>query len=113
MNKRKYQQLQPEERITIASMKQLGLSVQAMARTLGRSASTVSRELARNACPVRGYASMPAQVISSNRRAAARAPRKLDLHGALWRIVLSLLSWKWSPQQISGTLKRMVRCDVA
>jgi IS30 family transposase len=24
-----------------------------------------------------------------------------------WRVVLTLLEWKWSPQQISGTLKRM------
>jgi IS30 family transposase len=107
MNQRKYQQLQPEERITIASMTQQGLSVRAMARTLGRSASTVKRELARNACPVRGYASVVAQTLSSSRRAAARPPRKLGLQGALWRVVLSLLSWKWSPQQISGTLQRM------
>ncbi|MEM5373438.1 IS30 family transposase, partial [Paraburkholderia azotifigens] len=107
MNKNKYQQLQPEERITIASMKQQGLSVRAMARTLGRPTSTVSRELTRNTCPVRGYASVLAQGISSTRRAAARPPRKLDHQGALSRIVLSLLSWKWSPQQISGTLKRI------
>ncbi|MGF7135762.1 IS30 family transposase, partial [Paraburkholderia sp. EB58] len=36
MQKRTYQQLQPEERMTIASMKQQGSSVRAMARTLGR-----------------------------------------------------------------------------
>ncbi|MGF6812439.1 IS30 family transposase [Paraburkholderia sp. Clong3] len=107
MNSRTYQQLQPEERLTIASMKQQGLSVRAMARTLRRSASSVSRELARNTCAVRGYASVHAQAISSSRRAAARPPHKLDPQGALWRIVLSLLDWKWSPQQISGTLKRM------
>src|ERR1700681_3867810 len=46
-----------EERMTIASMKQQGSSVRAMARTLGRSASTVSRELTRNTCSVVGYAS--------------------------------------------------------
>ncbi|TDN59168.1 IS30 family transposase [Paraburkholderia sp. BL10I2N1] len=56
---------------------------------------------------MRGYASVVAQTISSNRRAAARTPGKLNPQGALWRIVLSLLSWKWSPQQISGTLTRM------
>lgn len=39
--RRTYQQLQPEERMTIASMKQQGSSVRAMARTLGRPASTV------------------------------------------------------------------------
>jgi Helix-turn-helix domain len=88
-------------------MKQQGVSVRAMARALGRPASSVSRELARNTCPVRGYASVHAQAVSSSRRAAARPPHKPDPQGALWRIVLSLLDWKWSPQQISGTLKRM------
>src|SRR6202047_3215373 len=34
--RRTYQQLQPEERMTIASMKQQGSSVRAMARTLTR-----------------------------------------------------------------------------
>lgn len=75
MQKRTYQQLQPEERMTIASMKQLGSSVRAMARTLGRSASTVSRELVRNTCSAVGYASAPAQALSTSRReAGARVP---------------------------------------
>ncbi|MEW5789675.1 MAG: helix-turn-helix domain-containing protein, partial [Pseudomonadota bacterium] len=41
-----YQQLQPEEHMTIASLKQQGASVRAMARTLARSPGTISRELA-------------------------------------------------------------------
>lgn len=41
------------------------------------------------------------------RRVAGRRPAKLDPQGVTWRIVLTLLDWKWSPQQISGTLKRM------
>jgi IS30 family transposase len=44
-----YRQLQPEERMTIASMLQTSSSVRAMARTPGRSPATISRELARNA----------------------------------------------------------------
>ena len=115
MQKRTYQQLQPEERVTIASMKQQGSSVRAMARTLGRAASTVSRELNRNTCPTVGYASAPAQALSTNRREAARGCPKLHPQSVSWRIVLTLLEWKWSPQQISGTLKRMwpVRHEVA
>jgi transposase, IS30 family len=102
-----YQQLQPEERMTIASMKQQGSSVRAMARTLGRSASTVSRELARNTCSTVGYASAAAQAISTSRREAARPCPKLHPQSVSWRVVLTLLEWRWSPQQISGTLKRM------
>src|SRR5260370_33398087 len=65
------QQLQHEEGMTIASMRQQGSSVRAMARTLGRSAATVSRELARNTCPTVGYASAPAQARCTSRREAA------------------------------------------
>ena len=44
-----YQQLQPEERITIASLIQQRYTVRGIARLLGRSASTISREVERNA----------------------------------------------------------------
>ena len=43
-----YQQLQPEDRITIASMRQRGIGARAIARTLERAPSTIARELARN-----------------------------------------------------------------
>ena len=102
-----YQQLQPEERLVIASLRLQDVSIRAMARILGRSAATVSRELSRNSSAV-GYSSQPAQALSVARRSAGRRPNKL-----CWQVVLTLLEWKWSPQQISGTLKRMVRCDVA
>jgi IS30 family transposase len=113
MNERtQYQQLQPGERQTIASLHLQGSSIRAMARILGRSPATVSRELTRNSSAV-GYASVPAKTLSVARRSAGRRPNKLCLQGVCWRVVLTLLEWKWSPQQISGTLKRMVRCDVA
>jgi IS30 family transposase len=67
----------------------------------------VSRELARNTCPALGYASAPAQTLSTARREAARPRARLHPQGVAWRVVLTLLSWKWSPQQISGTLPRM------
>src|SRR5471030_2294801 len=92
--RRTYQQLQTEERMTIASMKQQGSSVRAMARTLGRSASTVSRELTRNTCSVVGYASAPAQSLSTSRREAARPCPKLHPQSMSWRVVLTLLEWK-------------------
>ncbi len=105
-----YQQLQPEERLTIASLLLQGSSIRAMARILGRSPATVSRELARNSSPA-GYASVPAEALSTARRSAGRRPTKLCLQSVCWRIVLTLLEWKWSPQQISGTLKRMYPTD--
>src|SRR6516225_3261117 len=111
MQKRTYQQLQPEERVTIASMKQQGSSVRAMARTLGRSASTVSRELTRNTCSAVGYASAPAQALSTNRREAARPCPKLHPQSVSWRIVLTLLEWK-SLFQIRYEPERGSKTDV-
>jgi IS30 family transposase len=103
----KYQQLQPEDRMTLASMRQQGCSVRAMARTLRRSASTVSRELRRNTLGELPYASHSAQVAATGRRVAAHPATKLDLQSVAWSVVLTLLDWKWSPQQIAGTLKRV------
>lgn len=99
--------------MTIASLRQQGSSVRAMARTLGRSPGTISRELARNSIPDLGYASAPAQALSERRREAARGPAKLDPHGVTWGLVLTLLNWKYSPQQIAGTLKRVYPDDLS
>jgi IS30 family transposase len=106
-----YKHLQPEDRVTIASLKQQGRSVRAIARTLGRPASTVSRELRRNAVAGVGYASTPAQKASRARRAAAWRWSKLHPDGRLWMAVSTCLSWRWSPQQIASTLRRMWRDD--
>lgn len=103
----KYRQLQPEERMTIASMTQRCCSMRAMARMLGRSASTISRELERNSSTTQAYASHTAQVHCALRRREARPAPKLDLGGVSWAAVLTLLDWRWSPQQIAGTLKRV------
>lgn len=103
-----YRQLQAEERMTIASMKQQGSSRGAIARALGRSVSTISRELSRNACPESsGYFSTPAQALRTSRREASRPAAKLDTRSVMWGVVVSLLDWKWSPQQIAATLKRV------
>ena len=67
-----YQQLQPEERMTIASMKQQRASIRA-----------ISRDLARNACPALNYLSFPADALSVQRQAAARGSPMLD--PARWR----------------------------
>lgn len=91
----------------MASLHQQGLGIRAIGRWLGRSASTISRELGRNTLPNRPYASHTAQVSCEGRRQAARRDNKLDMRSVSWRVVLTLLDWHWSPQQIAGTLKRV------
>src|SRR5258708_26462159 len=105
--KNQYQQLQPEERLTIASLHLQGSSIRAMARILGRSPATVSRELMRNSSPV-GYSSVPAEALSAALLSAGRRPAKLCLQNVFWRIVITLLERKWSTQQIYDTIKRRV-----
>ncbi len=110
---RKYGQLRPEERVVIASMKLHGASVRAMARTLARPASTVSRELQRNAVGGGGYDAQRAQTQHAQRRRAAKPATKLHARGVLWSAVLTMLSWKWSPQQIAATLRRVFPDDAS
>ncbi|RKR31653.1 helix-turn-helix protein [Paraburkholderia sp. BL17N1] len=74
-DKTSYQQLQPEERLTIASLPLEDASIRAMARILGRSSATVSRELTRNSSSAR-YASMPAEALSAARRSAGPPPHQ-------------------------------------
>jgi IS30 family transposase len=100
-----YKQLRPEERMVISSMKLQGESMRAMARVLSRPASTISREIRRNSCSALGYTSDSARALHAQRRSAARPAAKLDVGGVAWGVVLTLLDWKWSPQQIAATLK--------
>ena len=106
----RYTHLQCEERMTLASLRQQGFSLRAIAKSLGRSPSSLSRELTRNSTAA-GYASAPAQAACQQRRIDARPLRKLHADGALWRVVCDLLVWRWSPQQIARTLRRMHPLD--
>jgi IS30 family transposase len=102
----RYTHLQSEERVTLASLHQQGWSIRAIAKLQGRSASTISRELLRNSIAGE-YASRTAQIKCEQRRIDARPPPKLHPDGALWPVVSTMLCWRWSPQQIASTLKRM------
>lgn len=110
-DKMTYRQLRPEERLAIAGLKLQGMSVRAIAHGLGRPPSTISRELRRNATVSGGYEAQQAQACHSQRRRAARASAKLDGRGVLWTVVVTMLSWKWSPQQIAATLRRVYPDD--
>jgi IS30 family transposase len=99
--------LSESERLEIADLHLAGRGVRAIARELGRDASTISRELRRNAHPRSGdYRPYAAQ-----RRADARRPRpkqsKLSANPLLLELVQDRLSrLKWSPEQISASLRR-------
>lgn len=86
-----------------------GESLRQIARRLGRAASTVSRELARNGGRVRYRAHRADR--AAWRWARRPKPSKLATHGELREVVEGLLADCWSPQQISGWLRRSYADD--
>jgi IS30 family transposase len=98
-----YQQLQPEDRVTLASLVQQKLGIREMAGVLNRSPSTISRELRRNR-GAQGYASDQAGQQCSQRRKAARPAIKLHADALLFDVVCHFLRLRWSPEQIALTL---------
>jgi len=79
-------------------------SIRSMASLLGRPASTVSREVRRNG----GYDQYRATLADERALARARRPKrcKLARHPPLCREVARRLGLNWSPEQITGWLKR-------
>ena len=81
-----------------------GYSIRAIARSLQRSPSTISREINRNGGRHR-YRAMQADVQAWER---ARRPQlcRLAQNGKLRLLVAHKLALDWSPEQVSGWLKR-------
>lgn len=88
-----------------------GVSVRTIATRIGRAPSTVSREIARNGGIVRYRAS------DADDKAWDRTLRPkvciLATHHQLRYVVATKLALQWSPQQISGWLKRQYPDDEA
>jgi IS30 family transposase len=98
---RTYHQLTQEQRYQIYALKKTKHSLSEMASVIGVHKSSVSRELKRN-CGQRGYRPQQAQELAVKRRPKA-VPR---ISTEVWTIVEHLLSRDWSPEQISGRLKK-------
>jgi len=99
----RYKQIQPEERVTLASLHFQNFTVCEIARKLGHAPSTITKELSRNSC-YGVYASKSAEACAVKRRMQARTGPKLHKESILFDIVHHLLCIRWSPEQISMTL---------
>jgi IS30 family transposase len=99
------------EREEISRGMAAGASMRKVASGICRAPSTVSREIARHGGRARYRAGQ------ADRRAWCRArrpkPCRLAGHRRLQKIVAEKLSLEWSPEQISGWLKRQYRGDEA
>jgi transposase, IS30 family len=100
---RQYQQLSLEDRCEIARLQAEGRSIRQMAAALDRPPSTIARELKRNGSRSVGYKPSYAQQQAKARRWVGS---RLDRDPALRRAVLERLDRGWSPEQVSGRLRR-------
>lgn len=104
-----YQHLTLAERIELYRLHRAGCSLRAIATALGRSAGTVSRELKRNSTPTKvwagGYEPARAQHLAERRR-HWDGRFKLARQAPLRDFVRARLAHGWSPEQITGYLKR-------
>ena len=99
-----YHQLTLEERCSIARLREAGQSIRQIAAALDREPSTVSRELKRNGAKV-GYRPAYAQAQAAARRWHGS---RLEREDALREAILDRLAAGWSPEQVSGRLRREV-----
>jgi transposase, IS30 family len=101
--------LRPEEREEISRGIVAGWSIRRIARRLGRSPSTVSREVSRNG----GCSAYRASEADTRAWERARRPKtcRLARHPGLRLRVAQKLALQWSPEQISGGLKRQFPAD--
>lgn len=93
-----------EERIGIADLASRGVGVAAIGVMVGRSASTISRELRRNRHDSGQYRPFHAHREAALRRRRSK-PIKLETNDVLREYLSSRLAKKWSPQQISRSLR--------
>jgi IS30 family transposase len=102
--RRAARQLRVGEREEISRGLASACSLRQIARRLGRAPSSVSREVRRHG----GRARYRAGDAEARAWARARRPKccKLAGHARLRRLVAGKLSSNWSPQQISGWLRR-------
>ena len=100
---RSYDQLSLDDRCEIARLSASGSSVRQIAAALDRPPSTISRELKRNGGAQVGYKPSYAQQQTRARRwKGSRLERDASLRAA----VIERLASGWSPEQISGRLRR-------
>ena len=98
-----YKQLTYEQRCQIYALKKIGMSQNKIAKQLNVNQSTLSRELSRNTGK-RGYRINQAQQAAVKRRIEAR--KAIKMTSTLIALIDSKIKEKWSPEQISGWIKK-------
>ena len=92
-----------EDRCDIKAQRGAGLTLEEIARKLKVNKSTISREIQRNRGR-RGYRPKQAQKKAFSRW--QEAPKAVKLTAKLRKVITSKIKADWSPEQITGRLKR-------
>ena len=90
-------------------MLKIGLTQLKIAEVIGIHKSTISRELKRN-LGGRGYRPKQANTFAEYRRQAKVRPR---IDGSTWAYVEQLICKEWSPEQISGWMKKNMEISIS
>jgi IS30 family transposase len=101
---RTYRQLTPGERYELSALRRQGLRPAQIARALGRHRSTVTREIRRNMCSDGAYRPATADDFARWRRARSRRNQRFTADD--WKLVEIWLREDFSPDQVSGWLRR-------
>ena len=100
---RSYSHVSEEERDQIDAWRAAGRSIGSIAKALGRPKCTISRELARNSLASGRYSALHAAGAYMERR---RREAALEKDKVLRDFVRDRLAEGWSPEQISGWLRK-------
>jgi IS30 family transposase len=101
-----YHQLTQIQRYQIFALRSHGHTYEEIAKAIRVHKSTVSREIARNVS-YRGYRPLRAHAKALKRRCKPI----YRISATLWLQVEALLRQEWSPEQVSGRLKREQGCS--
>ena len=109
----KHTKLSKPERVLISGWKKQGLCGNEIAKRLGRDRSTIGRELKRNRAKVRVgkydeviYEPEHAQFVTDQRKQKAFNAKQPLKNKDIYSYVLDHLRAGWSPEEISGRLRR-------
>ena len=101
----KTKELTERERDRLATLRAQGIGIRGCARELGRGVSTISEEVTRSCLPTGEYVAIHAQRLSDLRK-THRQEREQLKNPWLYAHVFDKLRQGWSPEQITGRLKK-------
>ena len=107
---RTYKQLTSEQRYQISALKRMGHSRTEIAKELEVHKSTIGRELRRNTGE-RGYRPKQAHEKAHEKRMNAALQKRISTE--TWDVVEEKLCQDWSPEQVSGWLKKQQEIQIS